>query len=710
MAFTTVLRSLFYSQTLVIFIIIFAVTKVQAKNKHDFKDCWLEFLDITHHNNSASYNTSLTSKDLLYTGPLYNGAHESNLTKQLDYISLEGCQKLCGTGVRYYAWSQISTTITTWVLPIMGTFLQAPFEGNHFRKTMCAIVRWVGSPIASLSYILWNIKIIGKCALLSDMSTLFKDYLRDDHAQEMRDSLYILSVMNQYTFKRGIDVTEAASLLRIALFADSIHEVDLKWRRRELAKALREGRKRGIVPVFITLMWFVFALAISIQSAFGEVGGNTTAHDLALGLLLAWFPVLVLSSIVDRNPVLTSTTREKLNKLLRRVQMALRKDTNFVNRVRLTLADAEARAPANSNSRRKSSVATIAPSKLAWVTENGSEESGADLEAQALHAEDFSAKRYNTEKREDEAFEMENPRPLASEFFVDFAGQGRVRWHYGAAHPILAGMESIILENSKNPRDARNWLKIPGIREMLICGPARRVGLWHFDPREFWEILSALFIVAGTISGAFVISFRSPTVGLGCRSGGYVIFGSIALSLFTFELLAWAIIGPPNQSHRRLSREILDWIFTFGEFVNTAWLLYIVMAQTIGSYQTCHCQSSLWGRWGGYIDASIAEMAPGVEKYWLLGALLSSTIMFAAIAFLVIEWCEQSHLNSENFEKAMNGLMVTRYYKRYTIYIRCTPDSCIRLFKKLWRTVSSRIRRHSKNRERESLVWSRGKI
>ena len=36
--------------------------------------------------------------------------------------------------------------------------------------------------------------------------------------------------------------------------------------------------------------------------AFNQLGGNAIAHDLALGLLLTWLPILMLMTIIDRNP------------------------------------------------------------------------------------------------------------------------------------------------------------------------------------------------------------------------------------------------------------------------------------------------------------------------------------------------------------------------------------------------------------------------
>lgn len=162
---------------------------------------------------------------------------------------------LCGSGIQYYPWGQVAGTITTWVLPVIGLLLQAPYESNAFRKTLYALVRWLGSPIASLSYILWNIKIIGKCALLSDMSTSYGigfPTLRSAEGEDildLGDSLYILSVINQYTVKSPIDPNQAKNLLRVVLFADlTTGTLNLKERQQKLAEDLMEGRKRAVVP------------------------------------------------------------------------------------------------------------------------------------------------------------------------------------------------------------------------------------------------------------------------------------------------------------------------------------------------------------------------------------------------------------------------------------------------------------------------------
>ncbi|KAL8940906.1 MAG: hypothetical protein Q9216_002536 [Gyalolechia sp. 2 TL-2023] len=269
---------------------------------------------------------------------------------------------------------------------------------------------------------------------------------------EMRDSLYILSVMNQYTIKPRMPSQAGEKLLKIAIFSNALQiqpkpgsTQTLIERRAVLATSLRETRKRGVVPVFVSLGWFLFSLALSIQNAFGLIGDNQTAHDLALGLLLAWFPVFLIATVVDRNPVGADRIRRKLN--------------NFLEIVRLALLDSASRRAFLADSNRTEV-------ELSWTT--------------ALEVDDF----------------------YRDGFFTRFAGQGRVRWHYGVAHPILAGMETNYLA-----AHGRNWFRnIETARQMIIWGPIHHQGLIWFDFRMIWQILGAFTVVGCTVFGAFILS------------------------------------------------------------------------------------------------------------------------------------------------------------------------------------------------------------
>ncbi|KAI9684405.1 MAG: hypothetical protein M1829_002215 [Trizodia sp. TS-e1964] len=578
-----------------------------------------------------------------YHGPVSSITEEDGSPS---LITLQGCQALCGTGVNFYHWSSSSSTITTWVLPILGLLLQAPFESNQALNTLFAISRWLGSPIASLSYILWNIKATGKCARIVDMSTRYSIFPDEnsDFAQ-IRDSFFIMSYMNQYVVKSDISVVEAEKLLRIALFSNDLELLGthktLPQMRRKLARILRGARRRGTVPVFVSLVWFLFSLAISIQFgkvilpppffpdptlltffsctlAFTQLGNNSQAHDLALGLLLSWTPVLILSGIVDRNPIAATDVRQRLNKLLDLTRQALASPAlnnspqHPLSRRTTGLSDHFLSSPLT-NSHSSSTITTTTTAKRSPAS--------------------------------------------PSDFFVCFAGQGRLHWHYGVAHPILSG-----IERSLSASTTRGWLQTIGARLTLTHGPANITGLFAFDLRDAWQILSAVIIVLGTSAGAFIVSYNTPTVGLGCRSGGYLIFCVIAMGLFLLEMSAWRLSSRTSPTRRWIRRAV-----RLLEVGNTAWLAYIVSAQTFGLYESCACKASNWAGHGGYINFRSIEVSrsPTLGLCWGVGTGLSTAIMAAGFAYIICEWCAQSHLSTEDYGKAMRGLRRTRWWGRW---------------------------------------------
>lgn len=262
--------------------------------------------------------------------------------------------------------------------------------------------------------------------------------------------------------------TEAEKLLRAALFSDSLklysdeNTSGLIQKRYELATLIRKGRKKGVVPVFISLLWFMFSLEISIQQAYGVMGANRTAHSMALGCLLSWLPVLILTSIVDRNPVAADSILLELN--------------SFLDEVRCALLDVDLRT--------------------------------AYIQDTSMHQDDFA---WTTALNNEEYFYQD--------FFTEFAGQGRLRWHYGVAHPIVASIEGTFMAAAR-----RNWLKDPEFaRTNMILGPEKLLGLRWFNFRMLWQIISSTCILLGTAGGAFILScgnyvFRHLQLLMCCRS------------------------------------------------------------------------------------------------------------------------------------------------------------------------------------------------
>lgn len=337
-------------------------------------------------------------------------------------------------------------------------------------------------------------------------------------------------------------------------------------------------------------MWFVFALALSVQFAFWDIGDNATAHNLAIGYLTGWLPILVLACTVDRNIASADSIGAKFNCLVDDVRQALLDTNNREVYMRNT---------------------NTGPEDFAWIG--------------PLYDESI----------------------FDGAFFTEFAGQGRTHWHYGVAHPILAGIEAKFMAEY-----GRDWLREGyAARLAIVVGSRNLNGLKMFDPRMIWQITSSLFIVCGSVGGAFILSCKifltdighrlmgnvdfTPTQGLGCRSGGYFVYIIMAVGLLMIEMFVWWLTHESTHTsndpvaravtglERRLtrsnsfSRRILAkrWYhivasscttLTFRdvmknllirpcEIFNTGWLAYTILAQVFGAYQTCDCMASLWG-------------------------------------------------------------------------------------------------------------------
>lgn len=78
--------------------------------------------------------------------------------------------------------------------------------------------------------------------------------------------------------------------------------------------------------------------------------------------------------------------------------------------------------------------------------------------------------------------------------------------------------------------------------------------------------------------------------------------------------------------------------------------------------------------------------------------------MLVSFFFIVVEWCTQSHLSTENYEDAMKGLKRTRRFKKYTAWLRDVPDLVIELAKRLWLLLLGRHTQPGAH-ARRSLTW-----
>lgn len=76
--------------------------------------------------------------------------------------------------------------------------------------------------------------------------------------------------------------------------------------------------------------------------------------------------------------------------------------------------------------------------------------------------------------------------------------------------------------------------------------------------------------------------------------------------------------------------------------------------------------------------------------------------MAFSFAYIVLEWCTQSHLSTEDYRKASRGLKRTRAFKKWTSWIRDGPNAVITGVM----AVRYKLRRGRGRSGRRSLVWT----
>ena len=207
------------------------------------------------------------------------------------------------------------------------------------------------------------------------------------------------------------------------------------------------------------------------------------------------------------------------------------------------------------------------------------------------------------------------------------------------------------------------------------CGFATRPILaypeWRHISAKVWHRilisgLVALFVQWGTTGPAIFVGYLTPVVGLGCRSGSYLIYGVLGtvswILLIMSTLFSHAVMLRYQRQHEKNPdldlRENSDqpgsyrrtWGHSFlcgaavitsatGKLIascNALWLVTSSIFEYVGFYQTCWCEAnafSLGSKGWVLLFKTANDLSDAASKYWVGGAVLSFAVCF--ISFLV---------------------------------------------------------------------------
>ncbi|KAK0642955.1 hypothetical protein B0T16DRAFT_437739 [Cercophora newfieldiana] len=269
-------------------------------------------------------NETLASTGWWWDGPialLNKGVPRESITA----ITYKGCLELCG-GTELNRPKAALIIATTWIFPLSILFC-LPYDSlrrNKLWGTLGAVSNWLGSPPTAIASTIFNFDQIRKCHRLARHGI-------------PEDTYYVLSCFNQFALPmQGNDRDSTlnnkfATALIYGLFRPlrdgpenhSPGNLDIELTKQllaVLASNLRLLRRRGIVPMVLSLGTFLAAFVFSIYLAFGATGEGVDVTGLTLGLLYGWLPMLVICTIIDRNPVSSDRVRELMSRWLFNVE------------------------------------------------------------------------------------------------------------------------------------------------------------------------------------------------------------------------------------------------------------------------------------------------------------------------------------------------------------------------------------------------------
>ena len=256
-----------------------------------------------------------------------------------------------------------------------------------------------------------------------------------------------------------------------------------------------------------------------------------------------------------------------------------------------------------------------------------------------------------------------------------------------SARKIIHGFQSTV-ENIRNHQDCQGNHWEPHVHcKMELSGDAAELAEYtelplnrplpaypefrSRQPHVWWHSIIAgflaMFVQWGTTGSAVLIAYLTPTVGLGCRSGGLLLYGVVATvvwmllvasALFSHRaMLMYQELHRKSPSpdlfqsrialHPRSSRHTLICALAIGTrllgktlaFVNTIWIITAALFEYIGVYNTCWCQILSVTKGGkGYVVlfASVHELADATLSAWSAGIALSVMVCLVALDFFIL--------------------------------------------------------------------------
>ena len=163
----------------------------------------------------------------------------------------------------------------------------------------------------------------------------------------------------------------------------------------------------------------------------------------------------------------------------------------------------------------------------------------------------------------------------------------------------------------------------------------------------FTSVVFALLLQIGTTGAAVIIIVLTPTVGLGCRSLGYTIYGGVSIVVMFLTITSTTLAhisetrggGSPNVKRVTAFFAItIRSVCFLLALLNSVGVIVLACLQFSNSLTSCYCNSSVIGRGTNtYIVILLQDWASTMRKARIIGIAVATgsiSVFMFSLAFI----------------------------------------------------------------------------
>ncbi|KIJ22985.1 hypothetical protein M422DRAFT_84233, partial [Sphaerobolus stellatus SS14] len=521
------------------------------------------------------------------------------------------CIRACGAGQEPFQWPTFSQQFSSWLLPWLALVSQLPFGANDNIANLESALLALGSPVLAAYSVALTV-LNGRW-----VAARFKH-----HKYDWPSRMHIVKALSSLQ-QSPLRITDDDGMLSSLII---LPQNDRWWE--ELVVHLNYTHTWSISSV-TSIIWVVVAYVFTVANSFiGNITDtvNLNSNGQAIGSLWLWL-LPVVSGWLQISPKCDSE----------RVKEAIKRSNE------IAWVATPSGEPALASSLRR---------RYAFQLELGHDDPLRQDERCTAPIYNYSRLFQWVQQVEQVANIVRNASIRASDHIAVTPGQAWIPDEHGKIHrenriSTLPHVLNASIRALDHIAVAPGQAWIPDEHGKIFIPPPKALNLSIIGSRVLIASAMALALQWGTTGAAIVSIWYTPTIGLGCRSASYLLYGVLSTVSWFLMLLSSIIshYAPVREedvysplSALRVLAILLRKSAKFLAYLNSAWVLLACFFQFTNFFERCYCNSSVLGLRGNafnVIDFSPADIKQ-LKNIWIGGIILAATTAGVFVTFVTL--------------------------------------------------------------------------